>query len=731
MINYEGNPFIPNEVTMTTTHVLPFQDTNLSEEARIDDLLSRLTVEEKILQMIYDADSVERLGIPEYNWWNECLHGVGRAGLATAFPQAIGMAATWNEVLIHRVAEAISDEARAKHHDFARQDKRGIYQGLTFWTPNINIFRDPRWGRGQETYGEDPYLTSRLGVAFVKGLQGDDPRYLKLVATPKHFAVHSGPEADRHRFDARASWRDMRLTYLPAFQATVQEGGAFSVMGAYNRTNGEACCASPTLLQKVLREEWGFEGYVVSDCGAIDDIYAHHRLVDTPEEAAALAVKNGCDLNCGKTYRSLVEAVEQGLITEAELDIALRRLFKARLRLGMFDPQEQVPYSSIPLEVVDCPEHRQLALETARQSMVLLKNEGVLPLRKDLKRVAVIGPNADQELVMLGNYYGTPAFITSVLEGIKKKVSPGTQVTYARGCSILAEDRGGFAAAVALAKEADVAVVVLGLSQLVEGEEGQEEGNQPGEHSLGDRTRIALPGVQEDLLKEIHATGTPVVLVLLNGSAIAVNWAQAHIPAILEGWYGGQAGGDAVADVLFGETNPGGRLPVTFYQSEEQLPPFTDYGMEGKTYRYFRQPVLYPFGYGLSYTSFSYSQLQVRPTRARPHEQVMIDVTVKNTGSRDGDEVVQLYLQDMEASQPVPITSLMGFQRVHIPAGEEVRVRFTVGTDGLFIVDENDQSRLEAGKFRLWVGGCSPALYGSVAPIPELLSAEFDLTLDD
>lgn len=716
---------------MTTTHVLPFQDTNLSEEARIDDLLSRLTVEEKILQMIYDADSVERLGIPEYNWWNECLHGVGRAGLATAFPQAIGMAATWNEVLIHRVAEAISDEARAKHHDFARQDKRGIYQGLTFWTPNINIFRDPRWGRGQETYGEDPYLTSRLGVAFVKGLQGDDPRYLKLVATPKHFAVHSGPEADRHRFDARASWRDMRLTYLPAFQATVQEGGAFSVMGAYNRTNGEACCASPTLLQKVLREEWGFEGYVVSDCGAIDDIYAHHRLVDTPEEAAALAVKNGCDLNCGKTYRSLVEAVEQGLITEAELDIALRRLFKARLRLGMFDPQEQVPYSSIPLEVVDCPEHRQLALETARQSMVLLKNEGVLPLRKDLKRVAVIGPNADQELVMLGNYYGTPAFITSVLEGIKKKVSPGTQVTYARGCSILAEDRGGFAAAVALAKEADVAVVVLGLSQLVEGEEGQEEGNQPGEHSLGDRTRIALPGVQEDLLKEIHATGTPVVLVLLNGSAIAVNWAQAHIPAILEGWYGGQAGGDAVADVLFGETNPGGRLPVTFYQSEEQLPPFTDYGMEGKTYRYFRQPVLYPFGYGLSYTSFSYSQLQVRPTRARPHEQVMIDVTVKNTGSRDGDEVVQLYLQDMEASQPVPITSLMGFQRVHIPAGEEVRVRFTVGTDGLFIVDENDQSRLEAGKFRLWVGGCSPALYGSVAPIPELLSAEFDLTLDD
>lgn len=716
---------------MTTTHVLPFQDTNLSEEARIDDLLSRLTVEEKILQMIYDADSVERLGIPEYNWWNECLHGVGRAGLATAFPQAIGMAATWNEVLIHRVAEAISDEARAKHHDFARQDKRGIYQGLTFWTPNINIFRDPRWGRGQETYGEDPYLTSRLGVAFVKGLQGDDPRYLKLVATPKHFAVHSGPEADRHRFDARASWRDMRLTYLPAFQATVQEGGAFSVMGAYNRTNGEACCASPTLLQKVLREEWGFEGYVVSDCGAIDDIYAHHRLVDTPEEAAALAVKNGCDLNCGKTYRSLVEAVEQGLITEAELDIALRRLFKARLRLGMFDPQEQVPYSSIPLEVVDCPEHRQLALETARQSMVLLKNEGVLPLRKDLKRVAVIGPNADQELVMLGNYYGTPAFITSVLEGIKKKVSPGTQVTYVRGCSILAEDRGGFAAAVALAKEADVAVVVLGLSQLVEGEEGQEEGNQPGEHSLGDRTRIALPGVQEDLLKEIHATGTPVVLVLLNGSAIAVNWAQAHIPAILEGWYGGQAGGDAVADVLFGETNPGGRLPVTFYQSEEQLPPFTDYGMEGKTYRYFRQPVLYPFGYGLSYTSFSYSQLQVRPTRARPHEQVMIDVTVKNTGNRDGDEVVQLYLQDMEASQPVPITSLMGFQRVHIPAGEEVRVRFTVGTNGLFIVDENDQSRLEAGKFCLWVGGCSPALYGSVAPIPELLSAEFDLTLDD
>lgn len=716
---------------MKPAYNFPFQDPNLSEAARIEDLLSRLTVEEKILQMISDADSIERLAIPAYNWWNECLHGVGRAGLATAFPQAIGMAATWNEQLIRQVAEAISDEARAKHHDFARQGKRDIYQGLTFWTPNINIFRDPRWGRGQETYGEDPYLTSRLGVAFVQGLQGDDPRYLKLVATPKHFAVHSGPEADRHHFDARASWRDMRLTYLPAFQATVQEGGAFSVMGAYNRTNGEACCASPTLLQNVLREEWGFEGYVVSDCGAIDDIYAHHRLVDTPAEAAALAVKNGCDLNCGKTYRSLVEAVERGLISAADLDTALRRLFTARLRLGMFDPQEQVPYSHIPLEVVDCPEHRKLALEVARQSMVLLKNDGLLPLQKDLKRVAVIGPNADQELVMLGNYYGTPAFITSVLAGIKKKISPGSEVTHTRGCGILSEDRRGFAAAVALARKADVVVVVLGLSQLVEGEEGQEEGNQQGEHSLGDRTRIGLPGVQEDLLKEIHATGTPVVLVLLNGSAIAINWAQAHVPAILEGWYGGQAGGAAVADVLFGDINPAGRLPVTFYQSEEQLPPFADYEMEGRTYRYFRQPVLYPFGYGLSYTSFSYSHLQVKPTHIRPHEQVVIEVNVKNTGSHDGDEVVQLYLQDMEASQPVPMISLMGFQRVSIPAGKEVRVRFTVEPDWLFIVGDNGQNHLEPGMFRLWVGGCSPAPYGSVAPIAELLSAEFDLAVDD
>ncbi len=685
---------------------------DLPAEARAEDLIARMTLEEKAGQMMNAAPGIPRLGIPEYDWWNECLHGVGRAGIATVFPQAIGLAATWNKQLLFRVATAISDEARAKHHDALRQGNHAIYYGLTFWSPNINIFRDPRWGRGQETYGEDPYLTARMGVMFVRGLQGDDPKYLKLVATPKHYAVHSGPEALRHEFDARVSERDLRETYLPHFKATIVEAGAVSIMGAYNRTNGEACNASPTLLQKILRDEWGFQGYVVSDCGAIGDIYQHHKTVRTAEEASALAVKAGCDLECGATYRALVNAVRQGLLSEADLDRALRRLFTARMRLGMFDPPERVPYARIPITVNDCVEHRQLALDVARQSMVLLKNaNGFLPLNKaGLKRVAVIGPNAHDPLVLLGNYNGTPSSSVTPFEGIRAAL-PDAQVSYAKGCAIVGESTAGFAEAVELARNADLAIVCLGLSQQMEGEEGQDEGVEAGARSFGDRVTLDLPGVQEELLKAVHATGTPVVLVLLNGSAIAVNWADQHVPAILEAWYPGQAGGTAIADVLFGDYNPAGRLPVTFYKSVADLPPFEDYRMEGRTYRYFTGQPLYAFGHGLSYTTFAYADLRLSAETIHAGESLTIRVNVTNTGARAGDEVAQLYLTDVAGSTPRPLRFLAGFERVTLQPGETKTVSFTVLPDQLGMVNDRDEWVIEPGAFKVGVGGSqTPAL---------------------
>jgi beta-glucosidase len=580
-----------------TASMPEYLDPDLPVAQRVDDLVARMTLPEKVSQMVHAAPPIERLGVPEYNWWNECLHGVGRAGIATVFPQAIGLAATWNLDLMAQVATAISDEARAKHHAALHQGERGIYQGLTFWTPNINIFRDPRWGRGQETYGEDPYLTARMGVTFVKGLQGDDPRYLKLVATPKHFAVHSGPEHARHHFNAIADARDLRLTYLPAFEACVREAGAVSVMGAYNRTNGEPCCASPTLLGKLLRDEWGFEGYVVSDCWAIGDIYKHHQVVGTLPEAAALAVNAGCDLNCGEAFAALLIAERQALIDEATIDRAVRRLFTARFRLGMFDPPERVPYARLPISVNDSSEHRALALRAARESIVLLKNTGgLLPLSKGIQRIAVIGPNADDPLVLLGNYNGTPSSSVTPLAGIRAK-APRAEVSYARGCDIIDEGVTDYAEAIRSAERADVVLFFAGISQRIEGEEGQEEGVGGGMRSKGDRTDINLPVVQDDLLRMLHATGKPIVLVLLNGSALAVNWADENLPAIVEAWYPGEEGGTAIADVLFGDYNPGGKLPVTFYQAAADLPPFEYYRMEGRTYRYFRGRPLYPFGH--------------------------------------------------------------------------------------------------------------------------------------
>ena len=657
---------------------------DLPFERRVNDLVGRMTLEEKVSQMKDVAPAIERLGIPEYNWWNEALHGVARSGLATSFPQAIGLAATWDDSLIFQMATVISDEARAKHHEYVRAGSRQRYQGLTFWSPNINLFRDPRWGRGQETYGEDPFLTGRLAVQFIRGMQGDDPKYLKTVATVKHFAVHSGPEPERHSFDAVVSERDLRESYLPHFAAGIREGGAYSLMCAYNRVEGKAACGSDMLLEVILRGEWGFSGYVVSDCGAIDDIYLRHKVVATGAEAAALAVKTGTDLECGRVYTNLVDAVKQGLITEQEIDTAVKRLFLARFKLGMFDSPDRVRWAQIAYGVLDRPTHRELARRVARESIVLLKNAGgVLPLRKDLATLAVLGPNADQWRMLLGNYNGMPADPVSPLRGIREAVGRGTRVLYARGAdladgfpgtdgpSVPAETLA--VEAVKAARQADAVVLFLGLTARLEGEEMRVELEG---FRGGDRTRIDLPAAQERLLERIVAVGKPTVLVLLNGSALAVSWAQQHVPAIVEAWYPGQAGGTAIADVLFGDYNPGGRLPVTFYKSVDDLPPFDDYRMEGRTYRFFKGTPLYPFGYGLSYTSFAYKQLRTSAGTLRADDTLTVRVDVTNTGQREGDEVVQLYVRHLGSRVTRPREDLRGYRRVTLRPGETRTVQF-------------------------------------------------------
>jgi len=715
---------------------LPFQDPDLPLEERLDDLIGRMTLEEKAGQMVSDAPAIERLGVPPYGWWNEALHGVARAGIATVFPQAIGLAAAWDADLLRDVADAISTEARAKHHQALREGSHAPYYGLTCWSPNINIFRDPRWGRGQETYGECPYLTARLGVEFVRGMQGADPQYLKTVATPKHFAVHSGPEATRHHADVDVSERDLWETYLPAFRATVEEADAESVMSAYQRFRGAPCSASTLLLHDILREEWGFAGYVVSDCGAIEDIYLHHQVAATPEEASARAVQAGCDLCCGGAYRALPEAVRQGLIEEAAVDRALARLFRARFRLGMFDPPERVPYAQIPYELNDSAPHRALALRAARESLVLLKNAGgLLPLDPArLKTVAVIGPHADNADVLLGNYFGYPSQPITPLAGLRAALEPGVEVLYAQGCALIGpgvdrrvfNERAGFAAAVEVARRADVAILVLGLSQLFEGEEGQTEAIPVGQRSQGDRTDLDLPDVQQALLQAVHATGTPIVLVLMNGSALAVRWADAHVPAILEAWYPGQAGGAALADALLGATNPGGRLPVTFYRSVDDLPPFEDYAMaHGRTYRYFTGAPLYAFGHGLSYTRFAYQELAITPTAVEAGAAVTVRVTVTNSGERAGDEVAQLYLAALDAPAPRPIRQLAGFQRVHLAPGEARTLTFEVTPEALARVDDAGRIVVEAGRFALSVGGGQP---GAVPETSGLVSGAFEVT---
>ena len=658
-----------------------YRNPDLPLERRVSDLVSRLTLEEKVSQMQDVAPAIGRLEIPAYNWWNEALHGVARSGLATSFPQAIGLAATWDDSLIFRMATVISDEARAKHHEYARQASRARYQGLTFWSPNINLFRDPRWGRGQETYGEDPFLTGRLAVQFIRGMQGDDPRYLKTVATVKHFAVHSGPEPERHTFGAVVSERDLRESYLPHFAAGIQQGRAYSLMCAYNRVDGSPACGSDLLLKDILRGEWGFSGYIVSDCGAINDISERHKVAPTAAAAAALAVKAGTDLECGRVYANLVDAVNQGLITEQAIDSAVKRLFLARFRLGMFDAPERVRWAQIPISVLDQPAHRALARQVARESIVLLKNAGsLLPLHKALGTIAVIGPNADDWRMLLGNYEGQPADPITPLRGIREAVSGNTRVLYARGSDLTAPAESLEAEAVRVAEQAEVVVLCLGLTARLEGEEMpvEVEGFRG-----GDRTRIDLPAAQERLLERIVAVGKPTVLVLMSGSAVAVNWAQEHVPAIVEAWYGGQAAGSALADVLFGDYSPGGRLPVTFYKSVDDLPRFDDYRMAGRTYRFFKGTPLYPFGYGLSYTTFTYNNLRTNTAKLRAGDTVVVRVDVTNTGQRAGDEVAQLYVRHLGSRVERPNEDLRGFRRVSLNAGETRTVEFSLPASSL------------------------------------------------
>ncbi|HUI80280.1 MAG TPA: glycoside hydrolase family 3 C-terminal domain-containing protein [Bryobacteraceae bacterium] len=836
-----------------------YQDSAAPFDKRVDDLLSRMTLEEKISQITNDSPAIERLGVPAYNWWNESLHGVARAGRATVFPQAIGLAATWDTDLMSRLATVISDEARAKHEEFVRRGKRNIYQGLTFWTPNINLFRDPRWGRGMETYGEDPFLTGRMAVAFIKAMQGDDPKYFKTIATAKHYAVHSGPEPLRHTFDAVPSEQDLWDTYLPHFEAAVREGGAYSVMCAYNSVDGLPACANPRLIEDILRKQWGFQGYVVSDCGAIGDIYLNHKKAPDAAEGVARAIKTGTDLNCGVEYEHALEAVHKGLLAESDIDRSLRRLLLARFKLGMFDPPELVKWARIPYSENDSPAHAALALEAARKSIVLLKNDGqTLPLPKTLKTIAVIGPNADDAAVLVGNYNGIPSAPVTPLEGIRRKVGSGVNVLYARGSGLAAglphfevirvrqglqgeyfnsanfdgkahrpreltypssgktvgeipknpqplftrvdpqvdfnwwdgaprsdmkgDDFGvrwtGYLSAPAtgtyqlgvkgvnafelylddklvvkasniheaeyayepveletgkmyhlrldyhhfvndasiqlvwarqesgladkaleIARQADAVVMVMGLSAKLEGEEMKVavEGFKG-----GDRVQIGLPGVQDELLQKVTALGKPVVLVLLNGSALAVNWARDQVPAIVEAWYPGQAGGTALADVLFGDYNPAGRLPVTFYKSTDQLPPFTDYSMKGRTYRYFTGEPLFPFGYGLSYSTFAYRNLNI-PKQVKAGDEVKVSVEVENTGSMAGEEVVQLYVKSPKAG--APIRSLQGFERVKLEPNERKTVQFTLLPRQVALVDTKGRRQVEPGAMEISVGG--------------------------
>lgn len=688
-----------------STFQYPFQDPAFDFSQRVDDLISRLSVEEKASLMLYNSPAIERLGIPEYNWWNECLHGVGRAGKATVFPQAIGLAATFDDDLMFRVASAISDEARAKYYAAVKKGNRGQYAGLSFWTPNINIFRDPRWGRGQETYGEDPYLTSRIGIQFVKGLQGDHPKYLKTSACAKHYVVHSGPEKSRHHFNALPQGRDFRETYLPGFRALVEKGKVESVMCAYNRTYDEPCCGSGYLLNDILRQEWNFKGHIVSDCWALDDIWARHKVVEERTEAAAMAANAGVNLNCGYIFKYLPQAIESELMTEATLDEILRPLMLTRFKLGMFDPDDLNPYSSISKEVVNSEKHKSLAYESAIKSVVLLQNKNqVLPLNPDtLKNLLVVGPTTSDLTVLMGNYNGFSGSMHTMLEGIIDRVDVGTGVEYSQGFMYHNDSLfHGFWQA----QRADAVIVGLGINSLYEGEDGDAMLNPNG----GDRTSISLPHNQIEYLKKIreNINGKPLIVVITGGSAMAIPEVCDLADAILFAWYPGEQGGNAIADLIFGHQNPSARLPVTFYRSTSDLPAFDDYSMEGRTYKYFDGDPLFPFGFGLSYSDFEYSGLKINQN----DKTIDLSLMIRNTSDLDGEEVVQVYARKINPEYWRPRKQLIGFQRKLVEANKQVKLEITIDPNQLQYWDEQSQFyKIEAGEYEILVGSSSEHIY--------------------
>lgn len=667
-------------------------------------LVKKLTLEEKVYQMMHSAPGVERLGIPAYNWWSEALHGVARAGVATMFPQAIAMAATFDETLVQTVANAISTEGRAKYHAFQEEGDRDIFKGLTFWAPNINIFRDPRWGRGHETYGEDPYLTGRMGVAMIRGIQGPDRNGLKAAACAKHFAVHSGPEDERHRFNAVCSDYDLWNTYLPAFECAVKEGEVEAVMGAYNRTLGEPCCGSRLLLEKILRDKWKFDGHVVSDCWAIKDFHLHHHVTGGPVESVALAVKNGCDINCGNMFSYCLQAVEEGLLSECDIDRAVTRLFTTRMRLGLLGAPEQKRYTEIPYEVVDSRDHQALNLEAARRSVVLLKNDGALPLRAGgLKTVGVIGPNADSRRALEGNYEGTASRHITVLEAVQGYGErEGFRVLYAEGChlykdqcNILSQTDDRLAEARTVAKHSDAVILCLGLDADIEGEENDEYSLAVG----GDKSGLELPGRQQRLLEEVVAAadGKPVILVLISGSSLAVEFADRYASGILQAFYPGACGGQAVADILFGAVSPSGKLPVTFYKKTEDLPDFHDYSMENRTYRYFKGEPLYSFGFGLTYSRFSLEVIAAGKDACR--------VRVTNEGDRAARETVQIYVETPGQRER---WNLCGFGTVELEAGEIVEKELALSKLAFSRYDEKGNAAIIPGEHILHIGFTQP-----------------------
>lgn len=688
-----------------------YLDETLSFEERAEILASEMTLEEKVYQTLHGAPSIERLDLKAYNYWNEALHGVARAGTATVFPQAIGLAATFDEDFLEEIAEAVSDEGRAKFNVQQKYGDYDIYKGLTFWSPNVNIFRDPRWGRGHETFGEDPYLTSRLGVRFITGMQGKDEKYMKVAACAKHFAVHSGPEDERHSFNATVDEQDLRETYLPAFKACVKEAGVEVVMGAYNRTNDEPCCGSKRLLQDILRGEWEFKGHVTSDCWAIKDFHEFHMVTSTPVESVALAMNRGCDLNCGNIYGNLLKAVEDGLVEEEVITRAVTRLLTTRMKLGLFDPQEKVPFSAIPYGVVDCEKHKSLNEKAARKSAVLLKNENhLLPLdQSEYKTIGVVGPNANNRKALVGNYEGTASEYITILEGIQRAVGEDVRVLYSQGCHLckdrvqgLAEENDRISEVRAVAAESDIIIACMGLDASLEGEEG-DEGN---EFASGDKPNLNLPGLQEDVLKELVKTGKPVVLVLLSGSALAVPYADEHIPAILQGWYPGARGGKAIADLLFGTASPEGKLPVTFYRTSEELPDFRDYSMKNRTYRYMENEALYPFGYGLSYTDFAITGTSVSGDTIDAGGAVTVKASVKNTGEMAGAETVQVYIH--ACMDGAPKYQLKGLKKVALEPGEETQVELVLRDEDFGLYNGDGVKILNACEYEVFIGSSQP-----------------------